>query len=122
MAVGQLDADQVAFDEREPGAFENFATLFRMAEQEPHEGALAGVGDRECDDPHLRAVEPTHDLEQLPDPVLEEDRELTQRRPIAAAGGGVTDDATLSLVTNAHVETLRLAGRLCLFEAGKNRV
>jgi len=73
-----------------------------MAEQKPHEGALAGVGDREGHDPHTRAIEATHHLEQLADAVLEEHRELAERREVAAAGRGEAHRAALVLVADAH--------------------
>ena len=40
-----LDADQVRFNERQPGPFENLAPLFGMTEEKADEGALRRVGD-----------------------------------------------------------------------------
>ena len=41
MVLRQFHADQVAFDQREPGPLEDLSALFRVAEQEAGEGAFS---------------------------------------------------------------------------------
>ena len=54
-----------------------------MAEQEADESALRRIVDRQCDDPHLAPLEAANHFEQLTDPILHEDGELTNRRVVA---------------------------------------
>ena len=37
---GKLHSDEIAFDHRQPGSFENLPPLFRVTEQEANERAL----------------------------------------------------------------------------------
>ena len=63
---------------------EDLAALLGMAEHQAEDAAVGRVRDGQADDLDLRAVECADDFEQLTDPVLEEDRELGDGRPVAA--------------------------------------
>ena len=86
--IGQLDADQVGLDDRQPGPLENLAARFGIAQQEPHQGTFGRIGDRQGDDPHIAALEAADHVHQLADAVLEKDRELADRRVVAATHRG----------------------------------
>ena len=77
--VRQFHPNQIALNDRQTGAFEDFPSLFRVAQQEPHKRAFRGIADRESHDPHGAAFKPPHDLEKLADAVLQEDGELAYR-------------------------------------------
>src|SRR6185437_4231049 len=86
-AFAEFHADQVAFDHRQAGALENLAALLGMAEQEPHEGALRRIDDRQRHDADLAALESPHDFQELSYPVLQEHGELPNRGVVATARG-----------------------------------
>src|SRR5688500_13301779 len=74
--VGELNADQIAFDQGQPSALQDLASLFRMAEEKSHEGAFGRIVDGQGDDANFASLESPHDLEQLADTVLQKDGEL----------------------------------------------
>ena len=84
MAFGQFDANKVGFDQRQPGTFENFPPLLRMAEQKPHKGTFGGIRDRQGDDLHPTAFKPPNYFQELPDPIFQKYRELANRRIVPA--------------------------------------
>ena len=73
---------------RQPGPLQNFAAGLGIAEQEPHQGTLGRIGDRQRDDSHVAALEPADDVHQLADAVFQEHGELADRRIVAAAHRG----------------------------------
>src|SRR5689334_2545672 len=67
-----------------------------MTKEKADESALRRIGDRQRDDPHLAPFETPHDLEQLPDAVLEEHGELADGGVMPAACGGVVGPRSFS--------------------------
>ena len=104
LPVGQLDADQVAFDQRQAGPFQDFAALLGMAEQEPHEGAFGRIVDRQGHDPDVAPLEAADDFEQLADAVFQKHRELADRRIVPAAHRGKAGAGSFA---DAHTGSLR---------------
>ena len=51
--IRKFHADQLAFDESQAGAFENFSALIRMADQKTHKSTFTRVVNGEGDDPDL---------------------------------------------------------------------
>ena len=78
----KLDADQVAFDQGQAGPLENFASLLRMAEQEADKGEFRGIGDRQGHDLDPASLEAANHFQELAHAVLEENRELADRRVV----------------------------------------
>ena len=72
--VGQFEADQVAFDDRQAGPFENFPALLGMAEQESGKCAFAGVGNGNGHDFYAAALETANYFQQLSYPDSQEKR------------------------------------------------
>ena len=55
------------------------AALLGVAEQKTDKGTFGGIIDRQCNDANLAPFKSPYDLEQLPDAVLQEHRELANR-------------------------------------------
>ena len=65
-----------------PAGFEDLSSFFRMAQQEPHESTLGRVGNRECHDADLGALEATNHLQELSRVIFEENGKLADRRVV----------------------------------------
>ncbi len=101
-AVGHLGDQQLVLGEGQLLELEDLPALLGVAEDHPDDAAVGRVGDREADDFDLRALEAPDQFEELADPVLQEDRELRHRRPVATLQRLVVDLAAPAF-PEAHV-------------------
>lgn len=75
-SFGEFDADQVAFDDRQPSPLEDFAASFGMAHDESDEGAFGSVTDGKRGDSDSSDFKATDHFEELSDAIFQEQREL----------------------------------------------
>ena len=80
----------------------DLAALLGMAEDQAQDGAVRRVGDRQADDLDLGPLERADDLQQLADPVLEENRELGHGWPVPAMQGFQLDFAAAVILAETH--------------------
>ena len=100
--VGQLDGHQLVLGKRVLVQGKDLAALLGIAQDQAQNRAVRGVGDRQTDDLDLRPLKRAHDLQQLADPVLEENRELSHSRPGPAMEGFQFDFAAAVILAKAH--------------------
>ena len=101
-AGGQLDDQQLVLGESVLVEGQDLPALLRVAQDQPEDRAIGRVGDRQADDPDLRALERPIDLQQLPHAVLEEDRELRDRRPASTVQRFQLDFAAAIILAITH--------------------
>src|SRR5215470_11618515 len=85
MSTGrQLDGNELVLRERVLVQGEDLPALLGMAKNQPHNRTIRRVGDGQSNDLDLAALEGADDFEELPNPVLQKDRELGHSWPVAA--------------------------------------